>query len=61
MSELVEAGLRRILEEEGASDGALPPLPSWSSGGELVDVADRNALYDRIDGDSSKLSWGRRG
>lgn len=47
MSELVEAGLRRILAEGAKSASAtvtLPPLPSWRSGGALVDVADRDAL-----------------
>ena len=48
MSALVEAGLRRILAEpattaEQAED--LPPLPSWNSGGHLVDIANRDELY----------------
>ncbi len=51
MSELVEAGLRRILEQEAGSPGALSPLPSWSTGGAFVDVSDRNALHDRMDTD----------
>jgi len=48
MSALVEAGLRRVLAEPAHADmwpAALPPLPSWHGGGELVDIADRNALY----------------
>lgn len=28
----------------------LPPLPSFQSGGALVDVADRDALYDAMEG-----------
>ena len=54
MSALVEAGLRRVLEEEpGQGEGrrALPPLPAWSSGGARVDVADRGALHDLMDRD----------
>ena len=52
MSALVEAGLRRVLSEparEEASPAALPPLPSWNGGGELVDIANRDALYRAMD------------
>lgn len=44
MSELVETALRRLLE---ARPGAapMPPLPSFKSGGALVDIADRETLY----------------
>jgi hypothetical protein len=53
MSELVEAGLRLVLDEgpPESSVKKLPELPSWSSGGQLVDVADRDALYSVMDGD----------
>jgi hypothetical protein len=53
MSELVEAGLRLVLEEPVGDQpaGKLPKLPSWSSGGELVDVANRDELYAVMDGD----------
>lgn len=52
MSELVEAGLRRILAEPEPEAGAapLPPLPRWKSGGATVDVADRDALYEVMEG-----------
>ncbi len=51
MSELVEAGLRRVLAEpEGSGEQAvLRPLPAWHSGGARVDVADRAALYKALD------------
>lgn len=51
MSELVEAGLRRILDEgpESAPEDAAP-LPSWQMGPASVDVSDREAL-DRAMGD----------
>lgn len=50
MSELVEAGLRRLLDEfEEAPHRVREPLPLWHSGGALVDVSDREALYDRMD------------
>jgi hypothetical protein len=49
MSELVEAGLRRILDQPSGEEVELPPLPSWSSGRALVDVADREALFAIFD------------
>jgi plasmid stability protein len=52
MSELVEAGLRRVLDEpEQVSDQLQEPLPRWRSGGAFVDLADRDALYERMDRD----------
>ena len=47
MSALVEAGLRRVLAPEVAATQAddLPPLPTWNSGGHLVNIDDRDALY----------------
>jgi plasmid stability protein len=53
MSELVEAGLRRILQDEStpASTRRAPAsLPRWRSGGARVDVANRDALYALMDG-----------
>ena len=48
MSALIEAALRRYLEEGEPAD--LPPLPSFSSGGASVDVADRDRLYEVMGG-----------
>jgi hypothetical protein len=49
MSELVETALRRLLQSR--PDAAeLPPLPSFKSGGALVDIADREALYRAMEG-----------
>ena len=48
MSALVEAGLRRVLaspETAGEQPQTLPPLPTWNSGGFLVDIDNRDALY----------------
>ena len=48
MSALVEAGLRRILEERVShrtGQDTLPPLPTWHGGEMLVDVAKRDDLY----------------
>lgn len=53
MSELVEAGLRRVLQDAAtpaASRRALAPLPRWRSGGARVDLADRDALFTLMDG-----------
>ncbi len=48
MSELVETALRQLLTRR-AKPAALPPLPSFDSGGALVDIADRDALYRAMD------------
>ena len=49
MSELVETALRRLLQTR-PDPAALPPLPSFESGGALVDLADREALYRAMEG-----------
>ena len=49
MSELVEAALRRMLEARSEPED-LPPLPTWDGGGAMVDVADRDALYQAMEG-----------
>jgi predicted transcriptional regulator len=50
MSELVETALRQLLRRRTAA-AELAPLPSFDSGGALVDVADRDALYRVMDGE----------
>jgi plasmid stability protein len=49
MSELVETALRALLRSRPAST-ELPPLPTFDSGGPLVDIADREALYRAMEG-----------
>lgn len=49
MSELVETALRQLLQAR-KSRGELVPLPTFKSGGALVDVADRDALYQAMEG-----------
>jgi hypothetical protein len=49
MSELVEVALRRMLQEAGPAPRPAP-LPSFDSGGALVDVADRESLYGAMEG-----------
>ena len=54
MFALVEAGLGRMLAEPSHADTSsaeLPPLPSWNGGGELVDIADRDALHRAVEGE----------
>ena len=47
MSELVEGALRTVLERKAQPRQAVK-LPSFHSGGHLVDVADREALYEAM-------------
>jgi hypothetical protein len=49
MSELVETALRLLLQQKPANV-QLPPLGSFKSGGALVDIADREALYGAMEG-----------
>jgi hypothetical protein len=49
MSELVESALRVLLDAKETSR-PLGPLPSFKSGGALVEVADRDALYQAMEG-----------
>lgn len=49
MSELVETALRRMLQAKPDAV-ELRPLPSFKSGGALVDIADRDALYRAMEG-----------
>lgn len=49
MSELVETALRRLLDtREGQTP--LAPLPVLRGGQALVDIADRDALYQAMEG-----------
>lgn len=49
MSELVETALRLLLRAP-RRHAELPPLPSFESGGAVVDIADRDALYRAMEG-----------
>ena len=48
MSELVENALRLLLERRPKKRN-LAPLPVFNMGVELVDVSDRDALYDAME------------
>jgi len=59
MSELVEAGLRRILDEpKTTGKKSLPPLPSKNMGKPLIDIDDKEALRDYLDADTWKELYG---
>ena len=48
MSQLIEAGLRRVLADHAtyeAPSKEIPPLPTWNGGKELVDISDCHSLY----------------
>ena len=49
MSELVETALRMLLRSQ-RKRGPIPALPTFRSGGALVDIADRDALYHAMEG-----------
>jgi hypothetical protein len=49
MSELMESALRLLLGTKNALP-PLPVLPGFESGGPLVDIADREALYEAMEG-----------
>jgi ABC-type phosphate transport system ATPase subunit len=49
MSELVETALRGLFRSQKKRED-VPPLPSFHSGGALVDIADRDALYQAMEG-----------
>jgi hypothetical protein len=49
MSDLVETALRLLLRSQ-RKRGSVPALPKFRSGGGLVDVADREALYHAMEG-----------
>ena len=49
MSELVEIALRLLLGSQ-RKRRRIPALPTFRSGGTLVDVADRDALYHAMEG-----------
>ena len=49
MSELVETALRLLLRSQ-RKQGKIPLLPKFRSGGTLIDIADREAVYHAMEG-----------
>ncbi len=61
MGALVEAAIRRLLAEGEAPAPVaddLPPLPTWHGGEPLVDLADREALYEALDREHDEQVYG---
>jgi hypothetical protein len=54
MSDLVETALRLFFRAQRKRT-KIPPLPKFRGGRELVDIADRDALYDAMDDKSERL------
>lgn len=50
MSEMVESALRLLLRSQRKRNSDILELPTFHSGGSLVDVADREALYQAMEG-----------
>ncbi|HEY7246708.1 MAG TPA: ribbon-helix-helix protein, CopG family [Xanthobacteraceae bacterium] len=48
MSEMVESALRLLLRPQ-QKKSKLPRLPKFDSGGALVDISDRDALFDAME------------
>ncbi len=51
MSDLVEEALQLLFRARTVPRAALPPLPMFDSGGHLVDISNRDALYDAMEKD----------
>jgi hypothetical protein len=49
MSEMVESALRLLLRSQRQRE-KIESLPTFHSGGALVDIADRDALYQAMEG-----------
>lgn len=50
ISLLVESGLRLVLDQDKKPQKIeLSPLPSWNMGKPLVDISNRDALYDAME------------
>jgi Ribbon-helix-helix protein, copG family len=49
MSELVETALRNLFQRQ-KKPTELSPLPNFTSGGSFVDIGDRDALYQAMEG-----------
>ncbi len=61
MTALIEAGLRHVLAEGEApvpAGSELPPLPAANMGEPLVDIADREALYEVLDRERDERLYG---
>lgn len=49
MSEMIETAVRRLMSEQPPRADVVP-LPTFRGGGALVDISDRDALYQAMEG-----------
>jgi Ribbon-helix-helix protein, copG family len=49
MSDLVETALRNLFQRQKTST-QVSPLPTFRSGGSFIDIGDREALYQAMEG-----------
>ena len=49
VSSLVEAAIKSIPGFDSPVESNLPPLPSWPMGKPLVDISNREELYDAME------------
>jgi len=54
MSDLLETALRLYFQRPRKAH-KLPPLPTWDGGGLLVDIDDRDALYEAMEGPAPRI------
>lgn len=57
MSEMVETALRLFFRAQ-RKPPTIPPLPTFHGGVERIDIADRNALYNALEGDRDRRLYG---
>ena len=57
MSEMVETALRLFFRAQ-RKPPMIPPLPTFHGGVERIDITDRNALYDALEGDRDRRLYG---
>ncbi|MBI5364740.1 MAG: ribbon-helix-helix protein, CopG family [Planctomycetes bacterium] len=57
LSELVEVGVRLLLSGMPSTAKPLPSLPTFNSGGHLVDISNRDELYDALDRQGNGRGW----
>jgi len=50
ISDLVEAALRALLDRRPERGDSVPPLPAFDLGRAQVDISDREALYQAMEG-----------
>jgi hypothetical protein len=60
LRKLLKNALRLLSWPQKTKLKALPDLPTFNSGGHLVDIADRNALYEAMEDQMNELYVSKR-